>query len=365
MQKANENAAAWGKTYDQLVDDKREIETQYRLRPDLLPMFQQQLLGDEQKRREKAAEELLAKQGQRVSLRKQLTAAKESLSTTKERVPPDDAFLAAAALTNPQAAYWAELVKIRRMVLGVVNTPGTERERQAKRHLAFAEEMLRTTLVTGVDPDGLIANPKHTLLREQIVKVEADLALLDAGLELLERAVADEEKNLEDLRVGYGLLEKKRAAIDAAYAERQAALDEIKKHEQILAKLTNQLPVTQPTRAVVPPRPTDPNILVVSLIGSVLGLAAAIGLILLLDLLQGSFKTADDVERGLPVPVLGGMSHLETAEEVLAARAGRRRVSVVAFGFVALVVVVVTIFYVDPTRLPPVVRDLLAMLLGS
>jgi hypothetical protein len=65
------------------------------------------------------------------------------------------------------------------------------------------------------------------------------------------------------------------------------------------------------------------------------------------------------------VPVLGGLSHLETAEERQAVARSRRRAAAAAFGFVGLVVVVVTIFYVAPTRLPPVVRDLLALLLGS
>ena len=96
-----------------------------------------------------------------------------------------------------------------------------------------------------------------------------------------------------------------------------------------------------------------------------LGLGVAIGLILLLDILQGSFKTSDDVERGLGVPVLGGMSHLETEDERDSLVRGRRRAVTAAFGFVALVVVVVTIYYRAPTRLPAVVRDLLTMLLGS
>jgi hypothetical protein len=64
------------------------------------------------------------------------------------------------------------------------------------------------------------------------------------------------------------------------------------------------------------------------------------------------------------VPVLGGLSHLETDEERITVSRGRRRAGVVATSFVALVVVVVVIYYRAPTRLPGPVRDLLDLLLG-
>ncbi|MBP8299614.1 MAG: hypothetical protein KA020_04560 [Planctomycetes bacterium] len=105
--------------------------------------------------------------------------------------------------------------------------------------------------------------------------------------------------------------------------------------------------------------------MVVALIGCVLGLGLAISLILLLDVMQGSFKTLDDVERGLAVPVLGGVSHLETVEERLHAVRSRRRVTLVSAAFVVLLSGVVILFYWDPTRLPSFVRDLLAMVLGA
>jgi hypothetical protein len=71
------------------------------------------------------------------------------------------------------------------------------------------------------------------------------------------------------------------------------------------------------------------------------------------------------VERAVTVPVLGGMSHLETDADRQVSARRRRRVSVTAGAFVTLCVAIVIIFYVDPTRLPPIVRDLLALLLGA
>ena len=91
----------------------------------------------------------------------------------------------------------------------------------------------------------------------------------------------------------------------------------------------------------------------------------AIGLILLIDTLQGTLKTVEDVERALPVPVLGGLSHLETIEERSRQVSGRRRASMVAAALLLCGVVVVTVYYVAPERLPPFARDLLTMVLGD
>jgi hypothetical protein len=170
---------------------------------------------------------------------------------------------------------------------------------------------------------------------------------------------------LEDLAEGYRLLESKRKDLTVAELKRADAAAWAQKQSGYLAALEQRLPVQPLQRATPPPHPTDPNILVVALIGAVLGLGVAIGLILLLDLMQGTFKTSDDVERALGVPVLGGMSHMETEVERTTASRGRRRAGMVAFVAMALVVMVVVTWYRAPTRLPAFVRELMALLLGD
>jgi hypothetical protein len=96
----------------------------------------------------------------------------------------------------------------------------------------------------------------------------------------------------------------------------------------------------------------------------VLGLGAAIGLILLLDVLQGTFKTVEDVERALSVPVLGGMSHLETEEERRDLQRVRKRNSLIVLALLMLGGTVLLIYLVNPSALPSFVRDVLSFLLG-
>ena len=124
-------------------------------------------------------------------------------------------------------------------------------------------------------------------------------------------------------------------------------------------------PFTVLAEARRPPRPTEPNIAILGLLGSLVGLGAAIGLIFALDAMRFTYKTIDELERGLQVPVLGGISHVETQVERTQTRRGRVWVSVLAMLFVFLIVAVATLYYVAPARLPTWARDMLDLVLGS
>ena len=80
---------------------------------------------------------------------------------------------------------------------------------------------------------------------------------------------------------------------------------------------------------------------------------------------QGTFKTVEDVERAMPVPVLGGFAHLLTEEVRQKSRSSRRTASLVGGTVLVLVLAVVTIYYLDPTRLPAFARNVLALVLGG
>ena len=73
----------------------------------------------------------------------------------------------------------------------------------------------------------------------------------------------------------------------------------------------------------------------------------------------------DDVERGLSLPVLGGMAYLQTREEQEKARAQRRKVALLSIAFLALSLTVIMNYYLAPTNLPRVVFQALDMLLGG
>lgn len=216
-----------------------------------------------------------------------------------------------------------------------------------------------------VDPDGMVENPDHRTKREAIEADEKALAELDAEILTATKRLEKEKADLLRLSDGFALCADKEQDLKEATEARELAVAELRKANDKLTALQQDVPVRQLRQAAIPPTPTEPNIMIVALGGSVLGLFAAIAIILLFDMLQGSYKTIEDVERGLGVPVLGGVSHLETEGERVAAVRSRRRASLVAIAAVLLVSAVVFVFYVDPTRLPPTVRNILMIILGA
>jgi len=350
---------------DALTAEKSAIELRYRIDP-ALP---QALLGSRRDQEQKAFEEQrrlrdLAEQ-EVAALELVIADAREKLATVPPRVKDDPEQLLAEAKKTPlgqalsvQLAHWLSAMANHR--------PGTAGHKEAKNGVADTERRLQMLLGDrDVDADGFVPNHVYKEQSDAIALIEAELRKKKAVLQAMRDQVAAEDKRIVAAVEGYDRYYRTLTNLDALAKELAAASADFSAAEGLLATLGKKPPVRPLLEAQVPPRPTDPNILVVALLGSVLGLGLAIGLILLLDVVQGTFKTIDDVERALPVPVLGGMSHLETDAEREQAIRSRRRVSLAAAAFVFLCVAVVTIFYVDATRLPPVVRDLLALVLGK
>jgi len=234
-----------------------------------------------------------------------------------------------------------------------------QQQKRAQEELAALREA-----VGGPAASREVDNPAIPLLTQQIDDLKAKLAATESALVPLRARRAELEEDirrlppiLADYRVYQDALEKAKADVDHLVAERRT----MRTQRQ---ELLEAQPYEVKEYAQVPPRPTEPNITLVALAGSAVGLAFAIGLVLLIDILQTTFKTPDDVERLLSLPVLGGMSHLMTAERRQHLHSRRTKVGVVAGVFLVLTLSLVTIYYVDKTRLPPMVRDTLDLLLG-
>jgi capsular polysaccharide biosynthesis protein len=363
--RANRESLDWNRTYEQLLEQKQQLERRYRIEPGLDPATQIRLWSERDAAHRQQQERLRAAKVEAETLTQRIARTQEQLAALPERVQPDtQQLLAAAQGSKALQPLTAALAAARAMQQAW--SEGSPEWLAWQARIARSEAALRAALkADGADADGLVPNPALAGLQERLQQDEAALARLQVEIRALGETVAAAEERILEAVDGHAQWTRKVADLAEALENRRRAAAARDAQQEILARLAQQPPVRIVQPAQIPPHPTEPNIVVVALIGCVLGLGVAIGLILLLDLLQGSFKTIDDVERGLPVPVLGGISHLETEEERRRAGRGRLRAAVAAFAFVGLVVVVVTIFYWDPTRLPPVVRDLLALLLGA
>lgn len=255
----------------------------------------------------------------------------------------------------------------REKFIATTRRAGSAAQRNAAENAERIERQITELLGGSVDGSApgqyLVPNPRFAELKEQHRKLQGRLDDLKVAIENAKKSRDEAEAEGRRVTIAYAgyerLLQDKRVLEERHTA---AVLAEIEQHGRFERTRTGE-PFEQ-VEAVVPPAPTEPGFLLVALAGSIVGLAAAIGLVLLLDFIRSTFKTVDDVGYALGVPVLGMMAHLETAEERSRTVRHRRRVSLVAATFVVLTLSLVTVYYVNPTSLPPIVLQALDRVLG-
>ena len=363
---ASTNLDRTRKTLANYLREKQILERQYGFDPQVDVTIQRMEWPKQAEARAKRLEGLQEKRSERAKLAASIKMGREVLADTQARVPPSATNLLAQALeveaAKPLVALWLRA----KQEYEQTYQPGTSHYYSAKKKADLILAQIKALVPQPpVDEDGLVPNPAFTELLQQLTRDEASLEALVAQIEAIEQQFQAGELKRQAMIEGYALYAQKVEQIEEAQAAKDVALEELNRAQDLLAMLQRELPVRTKRPAVVPPAPTEPNILIIAMIGCVLGLGAAIGLILAFDFLQGSFKTVEDVERGLPVPVLGGVAYLETVAVRQKVARGRRRVALVSGTAVTLLTVVVSIYYFDSTMLPPVVRDILAMMLGA
>lgn len=328
-------------------------------------MWDQALQREDMRLRKETAEQLEAKLD--AALREVVTLEQKIEVTQRELDrTPHDLVAAADALKErfpegSQEARWFAELTIRKQSLETAMGEAHPDRASTVRRIAQLEKLLGGSVEEGT----AVENPKLVALRKELEQLTVQLAAAKASQERLDKEVKDgREEQRRRAEAAETYFAKQRALVEAQQ-KREEASKQLESALGLQQQLDAKAPVKQVAPAFVPKRPTEPNILVVSALGCVLGLGAAIVLILLLDLLRGTLKTVDDVERALPVPMLGAVSFLETDEERRRTTTRRRRASLVASAVLLGAVVLVTTYYVAPHRLPPFARDLLSIVLGG
>ncbi|MCA8953602.1 MAG: hypothetical protein KDE27_29085 [Planctomycetes bacterium] len=361
---ANQEKSQLDTAYQTFLKDKQFLQGKYQIVPQVSLDMQRDGHNAMVAAHQQKLEGLLNKKVELERLRAQLELARKALRDLPARVPMSLETLMLAAAQTDEGKKLALEIAYDQMAVESLH-PGPKRA-QHERNIEYNKKKLSTLAATpDIDADGMVKNPAREAQRAIVDKLEAEVQGAAAAIPLLEAELAKQGETLERQAEGYALFEAvetkvatTRTNLDAAEARVQAALHTV-------GQLNNKPPVRPEARATVPPVPTDPNLLVVALLGCVIGLFAAVGLVLVLDMLRGSFKTVDDVERTLAVPVLGSVSFLETAVQRQQLARARRRATIVAAAFLMLVGGVVLLYYFDPTRLPPIVRDMLSIVLGT
>ncbi len=360
---ANDRADGAVRTFDAASNEVRNLEQYHNLQPGLSPQDEALLKQEAERARAALQKDLDEAHGRVLTLEAERKALQGEFERTERTQRPGDMPILPDG--DPRVAKLvAEIAAVEKNLKGIL--PGHTAYRMREYQLQQLREELRKLLGdTGGTAEGELPNPRWLQLQRDVQQKEAELLGAIATRDLLQARLDEKAQKQQVLAGVYHDYRRLMEWLKEATENRQAAQREVERRTQILGALTNERPIDVKAPAVVPKRPTEPNVMVVAFLGCAIGLGTAIGLVLLLDLLQGTFKTIDDVGRGLGLPVLGGMAHLQTEERRRQAVRSRRWAVAVAGTTVVLVVAVLTIYYVDPIRLPPLVRDILSLVLGG
>ena len=359
-QQANQRAIAALGEYNTINRDLTHLSVQHGF----------DRLWDQALQREdmRAREDSLARQQERLDgierdiavAEKQIAIAQRTLAATPRELDDSAAELANRFTPESQEGRWFAELRLRRQSLEAMGEAHPYRA-STDRRIAWLEGQLRNRVTGG----GSNENPRIKELRNEIAGHQASLAGLIASRDSLGKALktarAEQARRADAAETYFS----KQRALQEAQVVRDEARRKLDSALDLQQQLDSKPPVKQVAEAYVPKKPTEPNIFLVAGLGCVLGLGGAILLILVLDMLRGTFKTVDDAQRELAVPMLGGVSYLETEEQRTRTARSRRRASLLAGSILFGMVVVVTTYYVAPHRLPPFAREVLAIVLGG
>lgn len=155
-------------------------------------------------------------------------------------------------------------------------------------------------------------NPIHSQLYSQLISTQVELVALNAREQaiLAQRDALEydyiniPEKELELVR-----LMREVNVHEDIYLMLMTRYEEIRINEQMHS---GNLQIVDP--AVVPKNPIKPRVKLNIAIGGVLGLFVGVGLAFLLEFVDNTIKTKEDVERVLELPVIGQIPEIEPKE---------------------------------------------------
>lgn len=348
---------------DNTRTELRRYQEQYNINPALAENGQRSESSLLSERISDANKRILELESQARSLQSQVDQYTARLATLPKRIP--DPTRANQVLLQQIQVATQKALRASASLRGITeaHTNHSARTRELEEARAELAELEARRVAESQRQGNLVDNPAYAT-------INADQVLAEGNLLRVKEQLTVERENLSSLQ-------QRLAQLPAIWEGYQARLSRIETAEATVNELVAQqnaqqlayerihlqepIEVLQP--AVRPPRPTEPNITLLSLAGSAVGLGAAIALILLIDVARTTFKTVDDVERTLNIPVLGSMAHLETQEQRQETSSKRRSAALLAGAFLVLLVTTVTIYYTDDTRLPDFARELLEVLL--
>lgn len=184
--------------------------------------------------------------------------------------------------------------------------------------LSVERENLLTTLTPAHpqirDLRTRIATTRENLVRELRLKVQTFQARA-AELERQIRLVRQQQRSLPDVTRQYAGLQREITTNETLLAQLRSKQQEVQiKEKEQVEEVTLVRPAVEPTRPINPPQTTGKGV-----VGVLIGLTIGLVLAFVLESLDTSIGTIQDVESYLEVPVLGLIPNIDPTKDTLLA----------------------------------------------
>jgi uncharacterized protein involved in exopolysaccharide biosynthesis len=179
---------------------------------------------------------------------------------------------------------------------------------QVEQQLALTENALKDAREVRVTSETTDQNPTHQLLRDELAKAITDREALRGKGEALFRAVGGYQASAERLNEQRAQQERLVQAVKQAQEDYQ-----LYQRKQEEARISDVLDSTRVANVSIVEAPTTPPVpvrsgrLVILLLGLAAALIASVTTVVILDHLHPYFRSPDEVEAFLGVPVLASM----------------------------------------------------------
>ena len=252
--------------------------------------------------------ELTQTQIARIEVEQRLTQIQEKL------LAQDEIIISSTTIqNNPLVQSYQQRLADLEIALAGARELYTERHPEVLSLQAEIQEV-RTRLANEVErviaTETQTINPIHSQLYSQLISTQVELVAINAREQaILEQrnALEGQYTNIPEKELELVRLMREVSVHEDIYLMLMTRYEEIRINEQMHS---GNLQIVDP--AVVPHNPIKPRVKLNIAIGGVLGLFVGVGLAFLLEFVDNTIKTKEDVERVLGLPVIGQIPEFES-----------------------------------------------------
>ncbi|MBI5055404.1 MAG: chain length-determining protein [Nitrospirae bacterium] len=193
--------------------------------------------------------------------------------------------------------------------------------------------------VQGGSTEMTTLNPLHQKLKEELGNITVELAALSAKERNVNAIIESKKEYLRNIPV-----EKKNLADFERERDSYKKIDEELVLKLGQSEVSKQMEIQDKTEnfrivdpAILPTKPESPNRVLMILFGIVAGIASGFGVVLLLDNIDHSIKTVDELKTLLKAPVLAVIPRIITDEEINKEKIIDRKVYAVSVAYLSVI----------------------------